>query len=682
MAINEVQVMVPGDEGMWHRERWEDYMQARNTTHEEWFNNSATLYGDPFVVWDDLFKMYVDRLHGYRYERVLFDLNTVSNIMEARDGFITGEGATVYVHNKTDQTIGRQRADLAQRVARAYWDENKMWTKFLDAREYCKWTGNAYIRIYYHPGLGKKIKGTNLNAGKVMAQVLSPYQVAVDPLADEWDRIKHLYIASIVPIEDVEGRYTDIDWAEALKDSEKTAWVSQHERYLQAQKPEQVNVRDIKDRRGRPRNVLKLEYFEKPTEKHPQGRYQVIFGQKVAVEKPLETGTIPVVWFYDKKVAGTLIAKTPLSKMVPLQEALNRLASLCLEHAQMPDVYSFPESLGWPDEPRKFAGKAFIVGTHRSYGSGSGAPPVILQSGQVRQDYILLFDMYKKEIESLAGVESISARGRPPYQMSGRMGYIVTDASKRLLGKISFGFKQSCDETMRLILSYISKFYTDERTASFINERDMREVVRYKGTDIGTDYTLDVSLGANLMDDPLNVAQMTLQYLSIPLIAQQVMANPIALKKATEAINPELAQKMFSSEQDTGVAEDENFEIRQGGTPPVLPHQNDDVHLREHTRQRNSDEIREWSPTAVRYLDIHMEQHEQQKMAKISRQAMMMNMFTMGQGAMTSRGRTGGERPSGSPGVAPPQQAPQTIDTALERQTVQEFPGAPKPGGG
>jgi hypothetical protein len=211
----------------------------------------------------------------------------------------------------------------------------------------------------------------------------------------------------------------------------------------------------------------------------------------------------------------------------------------------------------------------------------------------------------------------------------------------------------------------------------------MREVVRYKGTDIGSDFTLDVTLGPAMMDDPQVVAQQTLQLLSIPMVAQQIMMNPVATKKALEAINPELSVKLFSSEQDTGVAEDENFEIRQGGTPKVLPHQNDDAHLREHTRQRNSDELREWSPTAVRYLDIHMEQHEQQKMAKMARQAMMMNMFTMGQGAMGggARGRSGGERPQGAPGVAPSQQKSQTIDTQLERQTQGEWPGAPKPGG-
>jgi hypothetical protein len=669
-----------GGAGKWHRSRWEDYINARNTVHEEWFNNSSALYGDPFTIWDDTMKQYLDALHHYRNDRVLFNINKLRPILAARDSFITGENATVYVHSNTDETIGRQRASLAQRVARAYWQEHDMWSSFLDAREYCKWAGNGYTRIYFNPWLGKKVKGSTMGVGegKVMRQVLSPFQVAWDPLADEWDKINHLYIASIIPVEEAVVKYPGLNLTEAQKDSERSAWVSQHERYIQAQKPEFDRAKTVLDAKGRKRNILRLEYFEKPSKEHPNGVYAVIIGDQWVKELPLEVNAIPVVPFFDMKKAGTLIAQTPLTEMVPLQEAIDRMASLLLERAQIPDFIGVPQ--GWPTDVRKFAGKAFVIAELSGYGSQS-VGPMVAQSGQIRQDFIMLFRLYEEQMENIAGVSSIASRQKPGYQMSGRMGYIVTDANRAMLSKISYGFKKSCEQTMRLVLMYINRYYTEERTANFINESDLREVVRYRGTDIGTDYTLDVSLGPNIMDDPTTIALNTLQFLSLPIIQQQVAMNPVALKKATECVNPELAEKMFGAEQDTGVAEDENFEIRQGGTPHAMPWQNDDVHLREHTRQRNSDETLEWVPSAVKYLEIHMQEHEQQKMSKMARQAMMMNMFTMGN--QMQGGAGGGQRRAtgGSPGITRPQTPNQSIDTALERSTVAEFPEAPKPGG-
>ena len=679
MAIKKASVGGDGDTGKYHRSRWEDYIQARNTVHEEWFNNSSALYGDPFTIWDDNFKRYLDALHSYRHDHVLFNINKVRPIMAARDAFITGENATIYVHSTSDETSGQERARVAQNVARAYWQEHDMWQRFLDAREYCKWAGNGYLRIYFNPWLGRKVKGSQMGIGegRVMPQVLSPFQVAWDPLADEWDKANHLYIASIIPIEEAMAKYPGLNLAEAQKDSEKSAWVSQHERYIQAQKPEFDQAKTVLDAKGRRRNILRLEYFEKPTKEHPEGRYQVIIGNQVVKELPLEVGAIPVVPFFDMKKAGTLVAQTPLTEMVPLQEAIDRMASLLLERAQIPDIIGVPS--GFPTEPRKFAGKAFIIGELQGFGANN-VQPVIAQSGQIRQDHLMLFRLYEEQMENIAGVSSIASRQKPGYQMSGRMGYIVTDANRAMLGKISYGFKKSCEQAMRLVLMYINRYYTEDRMANFINEDDKWEIINYRGTDIGTDYTLEVSLGLNMMDDPTTIAQTTLQFLSLPLIQQMVASNPVAMKKATEAINPELAQRIFNAEQDSSVAERENVMISRGETPQVMPWHNDDVHMRGHKQILDGDEYLSWSPTAQEYLVWHYRKHEEQKQAKFNQMAMQMAM--MGASGGMGRPQGAGQRPpGGSPGIAPPKTGQQSVDTALERRTSAEWPGAPKPGG-
>ena len=666
-----------GDVGSWHRSRWEDYVNAREAVHSDCFDNAAALYGDIFKTWDDVFRRYQDALHGYDQDRVMFDVNKIVTIMAARDSFITGENASVYVHSNTDETIGRQQANLAQRVARAYWQEHDMWSKFLETREYCKWCATAFDRIYFNPGLGKRIKGSPLHEGEVVVSPMSLFQVAWDPLADEWERAQHAYIASVKPIEEIQAKYGDVDWEQALKDSEKSAWVSQHERYIEMQKPELGRTLEkLSTYKGKRRNVLVLEYFEKPCKDYPQGRYMVIIGNRIVRQVPLELNVIPIVPFYDMRKAGTMISQTPVSRMRVLQEAIDRLASNLLERAMIPDILTVPP--GYPTDPKKFAGKAFYILETTGFAHNALEPKYYTGSG-LRQDYIMLFRLYEEQMENLAGVSSIAARQRPGYQMSGRMGYIVTEANKALLGKISYQFKKSCERVMRIVLQYVNKYYTEERTASYINESDMREVVRYRGTDIGTNWTLDVSLGPNLMDDPITIAMNTLQLMNIPLVMQKLAENPVAYKKAIESVNPEVAGKVFGSEQDTQVAEDENFQIRQGGTPQVEWWHKDDIHLMEHIRQLNSDEIFDWNDTAVEYLKMHAEQHQMKKQADFNKMAYQMAMLNMG----GAGGRAGGaQRPQGAPGIAPARTATQSIDRQLETQTKIAFPEAPSPGGG
>ena len=676
MAMDEMYPAIPGDEGSFHVSRWEDLTQARSAVHTECYDNSAALYGDVFTTWDDTFRRYVDSLRGHRSGEVLFDINKIESMMAARDSFITGDGMTIYIHSTTDETIGSQRARKAQQVARAHWEEHDMWSKYLGVREWCKSCGTAFMRIYYDPSGGKRIKGSKLFEGVVKASPMSLWQVAWDPLADEWDQVRYAYVASVKPIEELQARGWELDWKKVLKDSEKNAWISQHEQYIRMQKPELGNVRAQRDEKGKQRNVSMLEYFEKPTNEHPQGQYLVIVGRQIVKETPLEVGVIPIVPFYDTRKAGTIIAQTPVKKMRPLQEAINRLGSKLYERSQIPDIIGVPS--GWPTEPRKFAGKAFIVGELQSFGSAN-VSPTYTSGGQIRQDHLLLFNLYEGEMEKAASVSSL-ATAQPKGNWSGRFGYIVTDSNKKLLSKITYGFKKSVEQTERLILQFINKYYTEERTAKYISESDMREVVRYRGTDIGTDWTLEVSLSINLTDDPVTIAQMTLQYLSIPMIAQKVIENPVAFKKATEMINAEFAQKLFSGEQDTGVADDENFEIRQGGTPEVEPWHDDDKHNLQHYRQLNSDEIREWNDTARKYLIMHTEKHEEQKLTKFKKAAWQMAMMNMGQGGMGG-GQGQPSRTSGAPGLAPPSSQMQRNDRTLERQTQMEFPGAPKSGG-
>lgn len=681
MASKFAPAIMPTNDGDYIYKLFNELINARSTIDADCRNNLAAIYGKQWTTWDNTFRQWVNNLSGVSKDRVYLALNKLRSIMSARNSFIVGDEPSIYVEPDAPETIDRQRAKIAQRVARAYWEEHKMHGKFLDTMEWVKSCAMAFGQVYYDPGIGRVVgKGSReqyLYEGKVKYRTRSLLETVWDPIARDWDEIRYVICSSIMPIEEIEARGWEINWDEVTKEAGKIGATSTYEMYLQLHSPDLAStISAVKDQKGRLRNILVLEYWEAPTAQYRNGRYLVVVGKTVVKNTPLEIGVIPIVPFYDMKKAGVIMAQTPVTNMRAHQEHINRLVSNLVERAQMPDIISFSATSGLPKTVRQFAGRPLVIGQHNAFSQGN--PVQYVQGGQIRQDFIMLFRLFEEEMEKDAGVSSL-ALASPKREMSGRFGYIVTEANRALLQDISYRYKTSVQSVMRLILGYIQKFYTEDRTANYISEYDRREIIRYKGSDIGKNFSVRIELGKNYMQNPVIIAQNALQMTQNPIIAQKIVENPVALKHWMSAVNPD-ANEWFVAEQDVGVAEDENFEISKGGVPQVEPHHDNKIHMQEHKRMLDSDVIRTWHPIAVEYLKFHYRQHDINETAKMRKKMWEMQQMNpqMGQ-------QMGQQKMVGSPGIASAQTPEAQIDQTVEALTQARFPGAeaiPGKGGG
>jgi len=645
----------------------ENLVQARQSLEVEWKDNFAALYGHQWSK----FSRINDRYLNYALlepDRIRLTFNKLDTIMAARATFVMGGRPIIEVGSTSPETIDKQRALTAQRVIRAYWDAEKMGNNLEATWEWTKSTGNAYAQIYYDAKDGDYVgtsNGKRLFKGKVKYRPRSSFEVYIDPMARSYDEARYVICLTVLSIEEAESRL-----GEKIKDSDTTggappfvssSWLEQA---YQLTNPELLSTTQRTDQKGRTRNILMTEYWEKPSDDYPDGRYVVNINNKLKREDELECGVIPIVHFTDKIKAGVVNGETPVTDMRPVQENYNRMASLILERAQMADLLSLPRNSGFPRNVKQFAGKSLVIGYHDNF---SGEAKWV-QGGQMRQDHLMLLRTYEEQMENMAAVSSIATRSRPPYQMSGRMGYIVTEANRVILEPISNRYATSVEETARLLLRYIQKFYTEERTAVYINEYDRREIFRFKGVDIGTNYTITIKLTRGGAEDSGQSSFKALQAAQNPIVASKIVGNDMLFKRWIQSVNPDWAHELFVAEQDTAVAEDENFDFKLGNTPEVKPYQNDDVHIREHTRQLNSDEIKEWREDCIANLEKHLEIHEAQKESKVRRNLWLMQSFQkQAQGSQQQPGTVG------SPGIAPAPTGLQGLDQALEQKTQESM---------
>jgi len=649
--------------------------QARTNQDTDAYNNFAALYGHQYAEWSEIGRYYVNYLAlGRTDDRVRITINKIKPIMQARATFIIGENPNISIDSDSPETDDKEAAYVAQRVARADWEQNNLYGACQDVWEWVKSGGLAYIETYYDPNAGKYLgriaeTGQHVFEGLVKSKVHPKFSVFTDPLATNWNDVQYVIIASIVSREFADRLGLDIDYDNVSGDVWAVSPTQIMDLVNQLERPELIAMQDAQDQKGKKRNLLMLKYYERPTATRPMGRFIQVVGDKVIRKGELLFGEFPVVPFIDSTVAGTINGQTPVTEMRPVQELLNKIVSLDYERSQLPDMYAFPRGGSWP---RKFGTRAVITGEYRP---GMGEPKFI-QAGVNRQDYIMKMKYYEEWLENIAGVSAISSRADAPSSMSGRMGYILTDANRVLLSGIKYRFNRSVADWIRLRLRFMGKFYDDERMMSFINEYDKREVVRFTGKDIGDNWSINVRF-AEAINDPNQRAQRILQLFQNPIVVQELMKDPVSMRKALVGIDPEIGHEYFVSETDTDVARDENFEFQQGGDPAVMPWNNDATHSVEHKRQLDSDTLRKWSPDAVDKLQKHWFKHQMQTAAKMREQMMMQMMQT--EMAQAQQGEQGKSNAPGTPGVAPGQGTPTTpiqqIDQTLEGQTAGAYPG-------
>lgn len=662
--------------------------QARTNQDTDAYNNFAALYGHQYTEWSEVGRYYVNYLAlGRTDDRVRITVNKIKPIMQARATFIIGENPTISIDSDSPETDDKEAAYIAQRVARADWEQNNLYGACQEVWEWVKSCGLAYIETYYDPNAGKylgywKEGKRHVFEGRIRSKVYPKFSVFTDPLATTWEEVQHMVIASVVSREFVERIGINIDLDNLSGDVNTMSPTQIMDLVNQLERPELSMMQDPQNQKGQKRNILMLKYFERPTSENPEGRFIQVIGDTVVKKGKLLFGEFPVVPFIDSTVAGTINGQTPVTEMRPVQELLNKIVSLDYERSQLPDMYAFPVGSGFP---RKFGTKAVITGEYRP---GMGEPKFI-QAGVNRQDYLIKMKYYEEWLENIAGVSSISTRADAPSSMSGRMGYILTDANRVLLSGIKYRFGRSVSDFIRLRLKFMNEFYDDERVMSFVNEYDKREVVRFMGKDIGNNWSVMVRF-AESNNDPNQRAQRILQLFQNQVVVQELMKDPVSMRKALVGIDPEIGHEYFVSETDTDVARDENYEFQQGGDPAVMPWNIDATHMVEHKRQLDSDTLRKWSPDAVERLKMHWFRHHMQEAAKLREQMMMQAMQT--QMAQAQQAQQGQSNAPGTPGMAQlpgtPKTPVQAIDQTVERGTADAFPGfqpgnlSIQPGGG
>lgn len=360
--------------------------------------------------------------------------------------------------------------------------------------------------------------------------------------------------------------------------------------------------------------VLVIERYTKPSVEHPNGKLEIVAGDKL-----LHYGELPFTLGEDGKVAFPFVKQTSadqpgcfwgasiVERIIPIQRAynavknrkhefLNRLAMgvLTVEDGSVDTDNLEEEGLS--------PGKILV------YRQGS-VKPSLMDSGDVPHDFNQEEDRLLQEFVTVSGVSEFARNSTTPTTVtSGVALQLIAEQDDTRLASSIDSVKLSIKKISKYILRLYKQFVTTSKLMRFVDNQKGAEVFYFKGSDIGSDDVV-FETENQLSDTPATRRTMLFDLLNAGILydnqGKLTQSSKAKILSMMGFGNWDNAQDITQLHIDR--AQNENVDIDHAQILPVDDHA---LHVEEHTRFV----ISNFGTTEKSVIDkvlAHIDQHKQ-----------------------------------------------------------------------
>lgn len=537
-----------------------------------------------------------------------------------------------------DTAIGRVRARNTELLSRSLLRAGILpFEELFEARTAASIFGAAWLKVLWNPYKGRTNPLKNpAFEGDVDWQYVSMMDAFPDPRATNARRdLRYMFHRKWIPVvtcedmwpEDVFGKPTEGRWF--MKGSRSHFEVMSNQEFSP-------------DNSGNSGNELAevIEFWEKPTNKYPLGRFLVYSGDVVVHIGPLPYEFPWILINGPNKAPGTIYSDGLVHHLKSIQRSINLAASKAREAV---NITLNPPLL--VDEDSGVTEDSFenIIGTvvrFRERAPQWMVPPNI--AGMLDE-----YQAHLQKVFSDVSTYSDVAGGRPPAPgTSARAIAYMAELNEGVHVPDDILFENVVIDALTLALQICRDNYEDGRLLKIIGEHNKIGGKAFKAQD----YDFNVEL----VIDPFSPRSLS------PAVKRAEISEFFQLQLFNDAQRPDAAtaRKLMSIQSEesstldihhahTRRAEDEDvaFGMIAAGDmsiqpPQVLPQDNDDVHLECHEHTSVTEWL-SWPPEVQNAFMQHVSMHEYQR-------AMKLGTFSTEQG-MLAPGKGGGGGGSSSP---------------------------------
>jgi hypothetical protein len=559
-------------------------------THEGiWMTNIAYLLGFDSVYYDTTTRQFKVVGQGKQYlARNRIHVNKILPTVQNRLARLCKNPPRYDVRPKSSDIEDKEAAELSLQILNMVFDVQKVNRKRIPLMMWVQQCGHAYLKVTFDDQLGNPIEevdGSVKYEGDIRIDVVSSFEVFPDPLAKDMDEAQWVVQAKVRKLDYFKSHYPER--GHLVK--EEGAWLlsAQYEariNQLNNQGPSTSGVQmALKNA------AIELCYYERRSEKHPNGRMIICANGVLLKDDELPVGEFPLVKFDDVVVAGKFYSESLITHLRPIQDQYNRTITKRADWTNklLAGKYIAAKGHGMRQESLNDAS-----GECLTYNVVPNAPPPSALAIPVIPAYA-----YTEEerldgmINDISGIGEVSRGNLPSAGIPAIGMQILIEQDDTRIGITIEQHEEAWAGVARLILLYAEQYYQTERLLKISGKQGEYTIKKFRGVDIKGNNDVIVIRGSTLPGSKALKRQDIMN-----LYQQGLIGNPQ---------DPSVKSAVLSAMEQGDVAEfwddlhldQQNIEeaitmLEQGVTPPFDEMDNHMLYIKRLNQYRKTDKYK------------------------------------------------------------------------------------------
>ncbi len=461
--------------------------EMRRQLERGWELNMKFLSGDQFCDLMPSGEIEEDEKQFFWQSRRCF--NHIAPTIDTRLARLAKVRPTLEVRAFSDSEADMQVARIASNILRSVKCRIDLDKVISEATLWSEVCGTAFYKVVWDYDDGKVIgsdtAGHPVKEGDVNVVALSPFEIYPDTLnAGSMSEVKSIIHAKAVSVEDIFDRFgaeiagRTIGEFSLAPYSSPTGWRRAAEGEL---------------RPSIEQGEILIERYTRPSGKYPEGRLEIVAGDKLLFEGPLpyQNGdrgerTLPFIRQTCVSLAGAFFGTSVIDRMIPLQRAYNAVRNRKHEFLNRLTAGVIAVEDGSVDA-EALADDGLAPGKVLVYRQGATAP-AFLDCGKLPAEFAEEEERIANEFILVSGMSEISRNSANPTNVTSAVGLqLLLDQDTNRMHMTVESVERAVKEAGKQILHLYKQFAHTKRLLRMTGIGGETELVYFDASDISAD---------------------------------------------------------------------------------------------------------------------------------------------------------------------------------------------------
>lgn len=479
-------------------QEWVAVVDERIKQSEDWENRRGILrqlnyyLGNQWIVWDSNTKKMAMAPSNSNEERITHNI-IKPKVMVKVAKQIKNKIKYDVIPDTNDQTR-IEVAKAAKRFIDYWWQEQELDRKSRDIHFQDGIKGWCALKVYYDPEIGDDItpepteeqlingeEPEQLNMGEIVARVICPLTLYIDPAATTEDEIRWW----------IERKPRDIDYIREKYGKDVPA--DSNVEYMNSEITPSSGYTNTQGGKKIHNMAMVDEMWVKPCRQYPNG-LKVTVANNTILDIDENAGEPPYIIFVDTPIPSSVKGDAFIKDMLPIQRHINIMKSAMATHAKRMgnSIWLVPHGtvLDEDDLSNEHGGILYYTAT--------GPAPQRAQPPDLPSIYDRLIEYYMRDVDDMSGAREIS-QGALPSGLDTYSGLaLMVEQENEKLSVSAENYERGMKRVLKRVLMLMKKHYTEERMARILGPDNEVELLAFKGSDLSGGEDINIIQGSSL----------------------------------------------------------------------------------------------------------------------------------------------------------------------------------------